>query len=140
MMRPHWVVHFRLQGTSAMEREFAKKVVLVTGATSGIGQAAALKFAAAGADIAAVGRNQEALAELVEKVADHGNKALTLTADLSLEADVDRIISQTVERFAGIDVVVNAAGHISSGTIENTTLAAWDAMLNINLRGVFLLM
>lgn len=123
-----------------MEREFANKVVLVTGATSGIGQAAALKFAAGGADIAAVGRNQGALAELGEKLADLGGKALTLTADLSLEADVDRIVSQTVERFAGIDVVVNAAGHIASGTIENTTLAAWDAMLNINLRGVFLLM
>jgi NAD(P)-dependent dehydrogenase (short-subunit alcohol dehydrogenase family) len=123
-----------------MEREFANKVVLVTGATSGIGQATALKFAAAGADVAAVGRNQKALAGLSAKLEAHGSKALTLTADLSLESDVHRIVSQTIDHFAGIDVVVNAAGHISSGTIENTTLAAWDAMLNINLRGVFLLM
>ena len=123
-----------------MEREFANKVVLVTGATSGIGQAAALKFAAAGADVAAVGRNQEALAGLLAKLEAHGSKTLTLTADLSLDADVDRIVSQTIDHLDGIDVLVNAAGHISSGTIENTTLAAWDAMLNINLRGVFLLM
>ena len=123
-----------------MEREFANKVVLVTGATSGIGQAAALKFAAAGADVAAVGRNQEALAGLSAKLEAYGSKALTLTADLSLDADVDRIVSQTIDHLDGIDVLVNAAGHISSGTIENTTVAAWDAMLNINLRGVFLLM
>lgn len=140
MMRPHEVSHFEGQGTSSMEREFANKVVLVTGATSGIGQAAALKFAAAGADVAAVGRNQEALAGLSAKLEAYGSKALTLTADLSLDADVDRIVSQTIGHLDGIDVLVNAAGHISSGTIENTTVAAWDAMLNINLRGVFLLM
>ena len=74
MMRPHVVIHFAGQGTSSMEREFANKVVLVTGATSGIGQAAALKFAAAGADIAAVGRNQEALAGLSAKLDAHGSK------------------------------------------------------------------
>ena len=123
-----------------MERDFANKVVLVTGATSGIGQATALKFAAAGAHVAAVGRNQEVLACLVTKLEDQSSKALALTADLSLDPDVDRIVSQTIEYFGGIDVLVNAAGHISSGTIENTTAAAWDAMLNINLRGVFLLM
>ena len=99
-------------------------MVLVTGATSGIGQAAALKFAAAGADVAAVGRNQEALADLSAKLDAHGGKSLQLTADLSRDADVERIISQTVDHFAGIDIVVNAAGHISSGTVENTTLAA----------------
>jgi NAD(P)-dependent dehydrogenase (short-subunit alcohol dehydrogenase family) len=123
-----------------MERDFVDKVVLVTGATSGIGQAVVLKFAAAGADIAAVGRNQEALAKLASQLEAQGTKVLTLSADLSEETEIDRVVSQTVERFGGIDVVVNAAGHISSGTIENTTTTAWDAMLNINLRGVFLLM
>lgn len=123
-----------------MDREFANKVVLVTGATSGIGQAVALKFAEAGADVAAVGRKQEALASLVTKLEAYGGHPVALSADLSQEADVERVVSQTIEGLGGIDVVVNAAGHISSGTIENTALTAWDAMLNINLRGVFLLM
>ncbi|HKR61426.1 MAG TPA: SDR family oxidoreductase, partial [Pyrinomonadaceae bacterium] len=118
----------------------ANKVVLVTGATSGIGQAAVVKFAAAGGDIAAVGRNQDALAMLASQLEAVGSRVLTVSADLSQEADVDRVVSQTIERFGGIDVLVNAAGHISSGTIENSTIAAWDAMLNINLRSVFLLM
>ena len=123
-----------------MDREFANKVALVTGATSGIGQAVALKFAEAGADVAAVGRSQEALANLVTKLEAYGGRPVVLSADLSQEADVERVVSRTIEGLGGIDVVVNAAGHISSGTIENTALTAWDAMLNINLRGVFLLM
>lgn len=123
-----------------MQREFANKVVLVTGATSGIGQATALRFADAGANLVAVGRNEESLAKLSKKLATHDGRNLALAADLSLEADLDRIVAQTVETFGGIDVLVNAAGHISSGTVENTNLSAWDAMLNINLRAVFLLM
>ena len=123
-----------------MEHEFANKVVLITGATSGIGKATALAFASAGANVAAVGRNQEALASLSKQLEAHGGRHLMLQADLSLEADVDRIVSQTVEHFGSLDVLVNAAGHISSGTVENTEIAAWDAMLNINLRAVFLLM
>ena len=123
-----------------MEREFANRVVLVTGATSGIGRAAALRFAAAGADLSIVGRNQEALSKVSEQLKPFGGRTHTLRADLSREADLDRVVSQTVEMLGGIDVLVNAAGHISSGTIEDTTLPAWDAMLNINLRAVFLLM
>lgn len=123
-----------------MQREFANKVVLVTGATSGIGQATALRFADAGANLVAVGRNEESLAKLSKKLATHDGRNLALAADLSLEADLDRIVAQTVETFGGIDVLVNAAGHISSGTVETTDLSAWDAMLNINLRAVFLLM
>ena len=123
-----------------MEKEFANRVVLVTGATSGIGKATALAFAGAGADVATVGRSVEALATLSEQLADYAGRRLALSADLSIEADVDRIVAQTVETLGGIDVLVNAAGHISSGTVENTNLGAWDAMLNINLRAVFLLM
>ncbi len=123
-----------------MDSEFANKVVLVTGATSGIGKACALKFAAAGASIAAVGRRKEALSQLSVEIKRLGGHALTLPADLSLEAETARIVSESIDRFGGIDVLVNAAGHISSGTIENTTTEAWDAMLNINLRAVFMLM
>ena len=123
-----------------MEHEFANKVVLITGATSGIGKATALAFASAGANVAAVGRNQEALASLSKQLEAQGGRHLMLQADLSLEADVERIVSLAVEHFGSLDVLVNAAGHISSGTVENTAIAAWDAMLNINLRAVFLLM
>jgi len=120
--------------------EFAGKSVLITGATSGIGKACVLRFAAAGANVAAVGRKQEALDALKNKVENNGTKFLSIAADLSLEDTSVSVVSQTVKHFGGIDVLVNAAGHISSGSIENTPLDAWDAMMNINLRAVFQLM
>jgi NAD(P)-dependent dehydrogenase (short-subunit alcohol dehydrogenase family) len=123
-----------------MNKEFANKILLVTGATSGIGKATALRFAEEGASVAAVGRNETALFELGKQVDSFGSPFLDIRADLSEEAETISAVSKTVEQFGGIDVLVNAAGHISSGTIENTTIQAWDAMLDINLRAVFLLM
>jgi len=123
-----------------MDKEFAQKVLLITGATSGIGKATALRFAEAGASIAAVGRNEAALTDLREQIEGKGVGFVAIPADLFLEEEAGNAVSKTVERFGGVDVLVNAAGHISSGTIENTSLESWDAMLNINLRAAFILM
>ena len=123
-----------------MDSEFAGKVVIVTGATSGIGHATSLRFAEAGAAIAAVGRKEDALAEVSAQITRLGGDALPIQADLSIDTAAAGVVSKTVERFGGIDVLVNAAGHISSGTIETTALEAWDKMLDINLRSVFRLM
>ena len=123
-----------------MDNEFAQKTLLITGATSGIGKATALRFGQSGASIAAVGRDETELIELKEGIGKTGGKCLTIQADLSLEGEIERVVSKAVEHLGGIDVLVNAAGHLSSGTIETTSEEAWDAMLNINLRAVFLLM
>ena len=119
---------------------FAGKVALVTGATSGIGQACAIAFAEAGARVACVGRKEAALRDLAARISQLDTEALTLNADLSTSAETERVVNETVNSFGGIDVLVNAAGHISSGTIENTTLAAWDDMMNVNVRAAFQLM
>jgi NAD(P)-dependent dehydrogenase (short-subunit alcohol dehydrogenase family) len=122
-----------------METDFAKKILLITGATSGIGKATALRFSQAGASVAAVGRNEQALLELQNQLGAT-TEFLPIRADLSREEETDTVVAKTVERFGGIDVLVNAAGHISSGTIENTSLEAWNKMLDINLRTPFVLM
>lgn len=123
-----------------MDKEFTDKILLVTGATSGIGKATALRFARAGASIAAVGRNEATLLELQKEIAAQSGQFLAIPADVSLENESAVAVSKTVEHFGGIDVLVNAAGHISSGTVETTSLEAWDAMLDINLRAPFKLM
>ena len=122
------------------DKQFAGKVVFITGATSGIGRACALKFATAGASVACVGRNESALQKITREIQSVGGETLALRANLSIDDEANDAVLRTVERFAGIDVLVNAAGHISSGTIENTTLQAWDDMLNVNVRAVFNLM
>lgn len=122
------------------EKQFEKKVALVTGATSGIGRACAIGFANQAAKVVCVGRNDGALKELVLALGPLGSEILPLRADLSVEAEAESVISQTLTTFGGIDILVNAAGHISNGTIENTSLKAWDDMLNVNVRAIFVLM
>jgi len=119
------------------EKQFTGKVALVTGATSGIGQACALAFAQAGAKIVCVGRKIEALKELEKNI---GGDVLAIEADLVESEAPARVVARALEVFGGIDILVNAAGHISNGTIENTSLEAWDDMMNVNVRAPFQLM
>lgn len=111
------------------------KVVIVTGASSGIGRAAALLFAGKGSTVVAVGRNEKELSALRSKkgvIKPH-------LADVTEQTQLDRIASETIHNHGRIDVLVNSAGIIKNGSIENTTLDDWDKMLNINLRSVFVL-
>jgi NAD(P)-dependent dehydrogenase (short-subunit alcohol dehydrogenase family) len=123
-----------------MSKELRGKVAIITGATSGIGRATALRFAAAGAHLSIVGRNLRELKRVAKEIEAQGGVVLSLRADVTDERAARRIVMSTLKRFDALDVLVNAAGHISNGTIENTPLAAWDAMMSVNLRAVFNLM
>ncbi len=115
------------------------KVAIITGASSGIGRAAAYKFAWEGAQVALVARNESKLKESAAELGGNGSKAKVIPADVTREEQVDRIVSETVAEFGGIDVVVNAAGIIANGTIENTTMDDWDRLFRINVRAPFCL-
>lgn len=123
-----------------MNQQFDNKVAFVTGATSGIGHACAIAFAEAGAKVVCVGRKEDALREVEQQIREIGSEALTIQADLVRDDEAERAVQQAIKVFGGIDVLVNAAGHISSGTIENTSLTAWDDMMNVNVRASFVLM
>ncbi len=110
--------------------EFDGKVTVVTGATSGIGRATAVAFAARGAMVAAVGRRKDALGTLPQ------GRIRTYTADLTLEADTERLARSVLQDFEGVDILINAAGIIATGTVETTTLADYDRMMNINVRSI----
>jgi NAD(P)-dependent dehydrogenase (short-subunit alcohol dehydrogenase family) len=115
-------------------------VAMVTGATSGIGRAVAQRFAAASAQVVIVGRNQSALEKVQKEVEQAGGSSLSLAVDVTIDDDLRSAFGEAIDKAGRLDVLVNAAGHISSGTIENTTLSAWDAMMNVNLRATFNLM
>jgi NAD(P)-dependent dehydrogenase (short-subunit alcohol dehydrogenase family) len=129
-----------------MVLRFAGKVSLVTGASSGIGKGAALELASEGSRLALVGRNESNLqvtkTQCLERAAGSltDQEVLLIRADLSSESDTERVVRETIARFNRIDVLVNAAGIIDKGTTESTSLSAYDAMMNINLRSVFHLM
>jgi NAD(P)-dependent dehydrogenase (short-subunit alcohol dehydrogenase family) len=88
----------------------------------------------------AIGRNEHELGILRDEVTQNGGSIRVHPADLTETLQVDRLVTETVEDFGQIDVLVNAAGIIKNGSVENTTLDDWDNMMNINLRSVFYLM
>jgi NAD(P)-dependent dehydrogenase (short-subunit alcohol dehydrogenase family) len=122
------------------DKKFSGKVAVVTGATSGIGHACALAFANEGAKIVCVGRNEQALNEVAGEIRNTGAEPLLVRADLSNEPEADQVIEKALNTFGGVDVLVNAAGFLTTGTIENTSQEAWDEMMNVNVRAVFRLM
>ena len=114
--------------------------VIVTGASSGIGRATALRFGRAGASVLAVGRDRAELSAVSEAVIASGGKGATLAIDVTADDAPQRIVDEAVGRFGGVTTVVNAAGIIASGSIETTSDAEWDGMLDVNARAPFRLM
>lgn len=117
--------------------DLSGRVAIVTGANTGIGQAIALALAAAGADIAAVGRT--AADETVDKVRALGRKAAIVSADLSCIAPVQRVIDETLATLGGLDILINNAGIIRRADSVDFTEADWDAVIDTNLKSVFFL-
>ena len=108
------------------------KTALVTGASSGIGRAAALALAAAGAQVTLVARRAERLSELVAQVEAGGGKALARPADVTREADATGAVEDAVGHFGGLDILVNAAGMTQVGKVENANLDDWRYVLELN--------
>ena len=116
------------------------QTVVVTGASSGIGRAAALSFGRDGAAVVAVGRKAAALGEVAQQIEAAGGRCLAVEADVTAADAPGQVVERAVAAFGGIATLVNAAGIIANGSVETTTDAAWDEMLDVNLRAPFRLM
>ena len=120
---------------SATPFSLAGRVALVTGANAGIGQGMAVALAAAGADIAAVGRSSPA--ETGEQVRASGRRFLAIEAELGTAAPCQQIIDQVIAQFGAVDILVNNAGIIRRSDALEFSEADWDAVLMWNLKTVF---
>jgi NAD(P)-dependent dehydrogenase (short-subunit alcohol dehydrogenase family) len=114
----------------------ANKIAIVTGAGTGIGRAVARAFVHEGAKVAFVGRRAEMLESLAQEV---GGRPLVCAADVSKQADIDRVLEQVNAAFGAPNVLVNNAGVLHIGTAEQITEEQWDQTFNVNVRGAWLL-
>ncbi|MET7569001.1 glucose 1-dehydrogenase [Streptomyces sp. NPDC005492] len=114
--------------------------VIVTGAGSGIGRAAALAFAAEGAKVVVADLNADGAQTVVKEIEEAGGTAIAVTGDLSEQAVVDEVTATAVERFGGVDVLVNNAGIMDRmSALADVDDAEWERVIRVNLTAPFLL-
>ncbi len=120
-------------------KRFEHKVVIVTGATSGIGAGTAMAFAAEGASVVLVGRNMERGEKIKQEIINQGGDAVFIFCDVSNAPQVQQMITTVIQKYAKIDVLFNNAGiMLQSVEIERMSLEDWQKTIDINLTGTFL--
>lgn len=119
-----------------MAQKLDGKVALITGASSGIGEATALALAAEGAKVALAARRAERLQKLEKQITDGGGKALSLVTDIADEAQATEMVHKTNSNFGSVDILVNNAGVMLVGPVEGADTSDWQRMININLMGL----
>jgi NADP-dependent 3-hydroxy acid dehydrogenase YdfG len=119
-----------------MAKKLAGKVAIVTGASSGIGEATALALAAEGAAVAIAARRSDRLEALAARISDQGGTVLAVTADVSDEAQIADVVSKTQTEFGRIDILVNNAGVMLLGMIDGANTEDWRRMINLNVLGL----
>ena len=112
------------------------KVVVITGASSGLGEATARMLSAQGAVVVLGARRVDRIEALAKELSDAGGRALALQTDVTRSADVQRLVDAAVEKFGRIDVLVNNAGLMPSSPLERLKIDDWDRMIDVNIKGV----
>jgi NAD(P)-dependent dehydrogenase (short-subunit alcohol dehydrogenase family) len=115
------------------------KVALITGGTSGIGEATALLFAREGASVAITGRNTDRGKDVVKRIEHDGGEAIFVRADVSLPKDCRHAVEKTIEAFGSIDILFNNAGVFYPQTAIECSEREWDEQIDVNLKGTFLM-
>jgi NAD(P)-dependent dehydrogenase (short-subunit alcohol dehydrogenase family) len=113
------------------------KVAIITGAASGIGKASAITFGREGAKVMCADVNADGAEAVARQIADTGGEAASVKVDVVVEADVQRMIQDTVARWGRLDVIYNNAGVGVGNPVTQVSIEEWDRIIDINLRGVF---
>ena len=109
-----------------------EKVAVVTGASSGIGEAIAKKLSQQGASIVLVGRNEQRLNEIAQQL---NTPAKVVSADVTVKSNIDDMLKAVIDHFGHIDIVVNSAGQSLSSKITDYNVEQWDTMIDVNIKG-----
>lgn len=117
--------------------KLAGMIAIITGAGSGIGHEAAKLFAQEGAFVVVADRNGAAAAQVAAEIAGQGGKAEPLVVDVAREAEVKTMVETVVARHGRLDILVNNAGYGFAGTVVTTSEQDWDALMAVNVKGVF---
>jgi glucose 1-dehydrogenase len=121
------------------EKKLAGQVALITGANSGIGEGCALSLGEAGANVVVnYITKPEKAQEVVDQIKSFGSNAIAIQADVSNEEQVVAMVAQAIETFGTIDILINNAGLERNAKFDEMTVAQWDLVMNVNLRGMFL--
>lgn len=112
------------------------KVVIVTGASSGIGEAISFKLAEEGATVVMGARRDDLLEDICEKINSRGGKASYIATDVTFRGDLDRIVKFALDEYGSLDAIINNAGVMPLSYIENLDFEGWDSMIDTNLKGV----
>lgn len=121
-----------------MAGRLEQKVAIVTGAASGIGRATACLFAAEGAAVALADWTSAQGEEAAREIVHRGGRAIFRRVDVAQEWDTQSLVEETVAAFGGLDILVNNAGIMPAGSVLTQTVAEWDRVMAINLKGMFL--
>jgi hypothetical protein len=116
--------------------EIKNKVVIITGASSGIGAATAKKLAKEGAKVVLTARRKERLKELKEELEKNGGEALVVTGDVTNKSDYENLVAETLAKFGRIDVLINNAGLMPLSYIKKLKTDEWEKMVDVNIKGV----
>jgi len=117
----------------------ANKVALITGGTSGIGEASAILFAKEGAKVVITGRSEQRGGKVVDQIQKDGGEAIFIRVDVRIADECRRSIEQTITRFGRLDILFNNAGLVYSHTALDCTEEEWDEQIDVNLKGTFLM-
>ncbi|GAA5033662.1 oxidoreductase [Marivirga lumbricoides] len=116
--------------------DIKNKVAVVTGASSGIGEATALMLAKAGAKVTIAARREEKLNALKEKIEKDGGSALVVPTDVTDKDAVEKMIRETKEKFGSVDILINNAGIMPLSFMKNLKTDEWEKMVDVNIKGV----
>ena len=120
------------------DHDLSGKIAAVAGGSLGIGRAAAIRLAQGGAKVVVAARRKDAVDEVVSIITSAGGEAVGISADVSTSAGAEMLINTAVERFGGLDILVNSQGIQRYGTVEETTEALWDEVMTVNVKSMFL--